>query len=95
MKEAAPTSKALTIPTVTMDAERMERAIVAIDRVIVQIRQFFDQFLPTMISLWERVKRSIVPAKWDHLSKYTKKARTRKKYRNRIERAYKDLLARL
>ena len=37
--------------------------------------------------LWEAIARSCVPPKWWHLYKHAKKARVRKKYHNRIQRA--------
>jgi hypothetical protein len=41
----------------------------------------------------EALAAGIVPRKWLHLAKHAKKARTRKKYRNRIRRAVFAALA--
>lgn len=43
--------------------------------------------------IYETIAAGIVPRRWLHLSKHAKKARTRKKYRNRIRRAVFAALA--
>ena len=44
-------------------------------------------------TIHEELAAGIVPRKWLHLAKHAKKARTRKKYRNRIRRAVFAALA--
>lgn len=41
--------------------------------------------------MWNELLRIIIPSKWLHLYKHSKKARVRKKYQDRIMRTIADL----
>lgn len=59
-----------------------------------QAREAFDRLADAIKKLWKVSVMAIgVPPKWLHLAAHAKKARTRKKYRNRIRRYVFEALA--
>lgn len=80
------------------DHEKMQQAREALDRLADALREIaaklaeamkpvINAVLSAFKKLWKVSVRAIgVPPKWLHLAAHAKKARTRKKYRNRIRR---------
>lgn len=77
--------------------EAMQRILDAFDRVADVVKELTAKLMELLKPIaeaaaaidrhfYDSVARCFVPAKWIHLSKHAKKARTRKKYRNRIRR---------
>ena len=62
----------------------MKSAAKAIQTAFEQVKE--NEKLTNMLTL--ALLAHIPPYKWVHLSKYAKKSRTRKKYRNRLRRFY-------
>ena len=87
------------------DHEKMQQAREAFDRLADALREIaaklaeamkpvINAVLSTLKKLWKVSVRAIgVPPKWLHLAAHAKKARTRKKYRNRIRRYVFEALA--
>ena len=84
--------------------ETMQQILEAFDRVAEAVKEMaralMEAFKPiidwakkTAERFMEALAAGIVPRKWLHLAKHAKKARTRKKYRNRIRRAVFAALA--
>ena len=84
--------------------ETMQQILEAFDRVAEAVKEMaralMEAFKPiidwakkTAERFIEALAAGIVPRKWLHLAKHAKKARTRKKYRNRIRRAVFAALA--
>ena len=80
-----------------INPEAMQRILDAFDHVADVVKELAAKFVELLKPIAEAaaaivrhfygsVARCFVPAKWIHLSKHAKKARTRKKYRNRIRR---------
>ena len=68
-------------------AKEMARALMeAFKPIIDWVKKTAERFI-------EALAAGIVPRKWLHLAKHAKKARTRKKYRNRIRRYVFETLA--
>ena len=87
-----------------IDPEAMQRILEAFDqltetvkRITAELVRIFRPIVDWAIKATERLVEAlaagIVPRKWLHLAKHAKKARTRKKYRNRIRRAVAAALA--
>lgn len=87
------------------DHEKMQQAREAFDRLADTLREIaaklaeamkpvINAVLSAFKKLWKVSARAIgVPPKWLHLAAHAKKARTRKKYRNRIRRYVFEALA--
>ena len=87
------------------DHEKMQQAREALDRLADALREIaaklveamkpvINAVLSALKKLWKVSVRAIgVPPKWLHLAAHAKKARTRKKYRNRIRRYVFEALA--
>ena len=87
------------------DHEKMQQAREALDRLADALREIaaklaeamkpvINAVLSAFKKLWKVSVRAIgVPPKWLHLAAHAKKARTRKKYRNRIRRYVFEALA--
>nr|UWH97854.1 MAG: Large polyvalent-protein-associated domain 15 [Bacteriophage sp.] len=87
------------------DHEKMQQAREAFDRLADTLREIaaklaeamkpaINAVLSAFKKLWKVSVRAIgVPPKWLHLAAHAKKARTRKKYRNRIRRYVFEALA--
>lgn len=87
------------------DHEKMQQAHEALDRLADALREIaaklaeamkpvINAVLSAFKKLWKVSVRAIgVPPKWLHLAAHAKKARTRKKYRNRIRRYVFEALA--
>ena len=87
------------------DHEKMQQAREAFDRLADALREIaaklaeamkpvINAVLSAFKKLWKVSVRAIgVPPKWLHLAAHAKKARTRKKYRNRIRRYVFEALA--
>lgn len=87
------------------DHEKMQQAREALDRLADALREIAAKLVEAMKpvinavlsafkKLWKVSVRAIgVPSKWLHLAAHAKKARTRKKYRNRIRRYVFEALA--
>lgn len=84
--------------------ETMQQILEAFDRVAEAVKEMaralMEAFKPiidwakkTAERFMDALAAGIVPRKWLHLAKHAKKARTRKKYRNRIRRAVFAALA--
>lgn len=84
--------------------ETMQQILEAFDHVAEAVKEMaralMEAFKPiidwakkTAERFMEALAAGIVPRKWLHLAKHAKKARTRKKYRNRIRRAVFAALA--
>lgn len=90
---------------VLADHEKMQQAREAFDRLADTLREIaaklaeamkpvINAVLSAFKKLWKVSVRAIgVPPKWLHLAAHAKKARTRKKYRNRIRRYVFEALA--
>jgi len=90
-------------PAVVAPAD-MQQILKALDRVAEAVKEMaraltealkpaIDWAMKTAERFIEALAAGIVPRKWLHLAKHAKKARTRKKYRNRIRRAVFAALA--
>lgn len=87
------------------DHEKMQQAREAFDRLADTLREIaaklaeamkpvINAVLSAFKKLWKVSVRAIgVPPKWLHLAAHAKKARTRKKYRNRVRRYVFEALA--
>lgn len=87
------------------DHEKMQQAREAFDRLADALREIaaklaeamkpvINAVLSAFKKFWKVSVRAIgVPPKWLHLAAHAKKARTRKKYRNRIRRYVFEALA--
>ncbi len=87
------------------DREKMQQAREAFDRLADALREIaaklaealkpvINAVLSALKKLWKVSAKAIgVPPKWLHLAAHAKKARTRKKYRNRIRRYVFEALA--
>ena len=87
------------------DHEKMQQAREAFDRLADALREIaaklaealkpvINAVLSALKKLWKVSAKAIgVPPKWLHLAAHAKKARTRKKYRNRIRRYVFEALA--
>ena len=84
--------------------ETMQQILEAFDRVAEAVKEMaralMEAFKPiidwakkTAERFMEALAAGVVPRRWLHLAKHAKKARTRKKYRNRIRRAVFAALA--
>lgn len=84
--------------------ETMRQILEAFDRIAEAVKEMacalmealkpvVDWAMKTAERFIEALAAGIVPRKWLHLAKHAKKARTRKKYRNRIRRAVFAALA--
>lgn len=84
--------------------ETMQQILKAFDRVAEAVKEMaralMEAFKPiidwakkTAGRFMEALAAGVVPRRWLHLAKHAKKARTRKKYRNRIRRAVFAALA--
>lgn len=89
----------LTVPDI--DLEKVQRAFEELTGAVKEMARALMEVLKPIIDwakktaerFMEALAASIVPRKWLHLAKHAKKARTRKKYRNRIRRAVFAALA--
>ena len=90
--------------SVKISPETMQQILETFDRVAEAVKEMaralMEAFKPiidwakkTAERFMEALAAGIVPRKWLHLAKHAKKARTRKKYRNRIRRAVFAALA--
>ena len=93
--------------TITMPAPPdvdLERAREALQRVADALKPVIDAIIEAITPviravadivtrLWDAIARAVVPPKWWHLYKHSKKARIRKKYRKRISEAVLAALA--
>lgn len=77
---------AATAAGLHISPETMQQILETFDRVAEAVKKTAEHFM-------EALAAGIVPRKWLHLAKHAKKARTRKKYRNRIRRAVFAALA--
>ena len=95
---------AATAAGLHISPETMQQILEAFDRVAAAVKEMaralMEAFKPiidwakkTAERFMEALAAGIVPRKWLHLAKHAKKARTRKKYRNRIRRAVFAALA--
>lgn len=76
------------------DREKMQQAREAFEKLAEALKPAIDAVLSALKKLWKVSAKAIgVPPKWLHLAAHAKKARTRKKYRNRIRRYVFDALA--
>ena len=73
--------------------EIAEASTVSINEAVDAFNAFVEALAPMITSmfevvknLWEGIQKSSVPPKWWHYYKHAKKARTHKKYYNRIQR---------
>ena len=84
--------------------ETMQQILEAFDRLAETVKEVTRALMETFKPIIDWAKKTaerfiealsagIVPRKWLHLAKHAKKARTRKKYRNRIRRAVFAALA--
>lgn len=84
--------------------ETMQRILGAFDRVFAAVKEVIAAMLEalrpvmewatkSLNALWEALARPLVPPRWWHLYKHSKKARIRKKYRKRISEAVLAALA--
>lgn len=73
---------------------RVAEAVKEMARALMEaLKPIIDWAKKTVERFMEALAAGIVPRKWLHLAKHAKKARTRKKYRNRIRRAVFAALA--
>lgn len=97
-------SGGLRIAGLHISPETMQQILEAFDRVAEAVKEMaralmealkpiIDWAKKTAERFMEALAAGIVPRKWLHLAKHAKKARTRKKYRNRIRRAVFAALA--
>lgn len=87
------------------DHEKMQQAREALDRLadalsevaaklVEAMKPVINAVLSAFKKLWKVSAKALgVPPKWLHLAAHAKKARTRKKYRNRIRRYVFEALA--
>lgn len=74
--------------------DRVAEAVKEMARALMEaFKPIIDWAKKTAERFMEALAAGIVPRKWLHLAKHAKKARTRKKYRNRIRRAVFAALA--
>lgn len=74
--------------------DRVAEAVKEMARALMEaLKPIIDWAKKTAERFMEALAAGIVPRKWLHLAKHAKKARTRKKYRNRIRRAAFTVLA--
>lgn len=77
--------------------DAFDRVADAVKELAARIVEAFKEIAAAAVSaargLYDAVARCCVPPKWIYLSKHAKKARTRKKYRNRIRREIVAALA--
>ena len=76
------------------DREKMQQAREAFEKLAEALKPVINAVLSALKKLWKVSAKAIgVPPKWLHLAAHAKKARTRKKYRNRIRRYVFEALA--
>ena len=76
------------------DHEKMQQAREAFEKLAEALKPVINAVLSALKKLWKVSAKAIgVPPKWLHLAAHAKKARTRKKYRNRIRRYVFEALA--
>lgn len=81
-------------PEVVEAFERVKKAVAGLVKAIMEaIKPLVDWIVNNIKKIWGAIVSGLVPGKWLHLAKHAKKARTRKKYRNRIRRAVFAALA--
>ena len=79
---------------VTLDKYRSSIPRKAFEELAEALKPVINAVLSALKKLWKVSAKAIgVPPKWLHLAAHAKKARTRKKYRNRIRRYVFEALA--
>lgn len=102
MTEANSTELALPDASIT-DPEAMQRVSEALSQladalrevvkaVVEALKPIIDAVVSVARKFWRAIAAGIVPGKWLHLAEHAKKARTRKKWRNRIRKAVLEAL---
>lgn len=76
-----------------IDPEATQRILEAFDQLVETVKRIAAELVRIFRPIVEALAAGIVPKKWMCLAKHAKKARTRKKYRNRIMRAVAAALA--
>mgnify|MGYP005979077005 CR=1 FL=1 len=79
---------------VTLDKYRSSIPRKAFEKLVEAMKPVINAVLSAFKKLWKVSAKALgVPPKWLHLAAHAKKARTRKKYRNRIRRYVFEALA--
>lgn len=80
--------------------EIAKAATISVNQAVAALKALAEALEPTITSmfevvedLWENIQKASVPPKWWHYYKHAKKARTRKKYYNRIQQYITKALA--
>lgn len=65
------------------------------ERCVNEVLPIFEKNIKEMVSIitkwWDAFRAAVIPKKWEHYARYSKRARIRKKYNDKIQQRWESV----